>query len=83
MGRLPLPMPHFLARPLSRALWMTQVFDSPPSFLDFLRYVCVAEGRRARRELDFSPRYSIKRTILDFLGVAADDGAPDPDRIFG
>jgi UDP-glucose 4-epimerase len=83
MGRLPLPMPHFLARPLSKALWMTQIFDSPPSFLDFLRYVCVAEGRRARRELDFSPRYSIKRTVLDFLGVAAEDGAPDLDRIFG
>jgi UDP-glucose 4-epimerase len=83
MGRVPLPIPHFLARPLSRALWMTQVFDSPPSFLDFLRYVCVADGQRARRELSFSPRYSVKGTIFDFLGVAADDGAPDPDRIFG
>src|SRR5262249_32659761 len=30
MGKLPLPMPHFVARPLLRALWATQVFDAPP-----------------------------------------------------
>ena len=30
MGKLPLPMPHFLARPLAPALWATQLVDSPP-----------------------------------------------------
>lgn len=83
MGRVPLAMPHFVARPLSRLLWVTQVFDSPPSFLDFLRYLCVADGARARRELGFTPRYTIQRTVSDFLGVATEDGAPDPDRIHG
>jgi UDP-glucose 4-epimerase len=73
MGKVPLPMPHFLARSLSKALWVTQVFDSPPSFLDFLRYLCVADGSRARQALGFVPRYDIKRTILDFLGVGPDD----------
>ena len=83
MGRVPLPMPHFVAQPLARLLWVTQIFDSPPSFLDFLRYLCVADGERARRELGFAPRYSIQHTVRDFLGVAAADGAPDPDRIHG
>jgi UDP-glucose 4-epimerase len=83
MGKLRLPLPHFLARPLSRALWVTQVFDSPPSFLDFLRFLCVADGGRAKRELGFSARHGIKRTVLDFLSVATDDGAPDMARIHG
>ncbi len=84
MGRIPMPLPHFIARPLSRALWATQVFDSPPSFLDFLRYLCIADGTRAREELGFEPKYDIKRTILDFLGVAAiDDGRPDVTRAQG
>lgn len=83
MGKLPLPMPHFLARPLSKALWVTQVFDSPPSFLDFLRFLCVADGARAKQELGFTPRFGIKRTVLDFLGVGTDDGAPDIARIHG
>lgn len=83
LGRVPLPMPHFAARALSRALWATQVLDSPPSFLDFLRYMCVADGRRAAQLLGFSPRYDIKKTLVDFLGVAAEDGAPDIARAQG
>jgi UDP-glucose 4-epimerase len=83
MGKVPLPLPHFLARPLSRALWVTQVFDSPPSFLDFLRFLCVADGRRARAELGFSALFNIKRTIHDFLGVTADGGAADHTRAHG
>jgi UDP-glucose 4-epimerase len=70
MGKVPVPMPHFLAYPLSQALWATQVFDSPPNFLDFLRYLCVADGEKARRVLGFAPQHDIKATIQDFLGVA-------------
>jgi len=77
MGKVPLPMPHFVARPLSRALWATQIFDSPPNFLDFLRFLCVADGGKARRVMGFAPVYDIKATIHDFLGVgmAAAEGA--------
>jgi UDP-glucose 4-epimerase len=71
MGKVPIPMPHFLAYPLSKALWATQVFDSPPNFLDFLRFLCIADGAKARRVMGLSPRYDIKATINDFIGVAA------------
>jgi UDP-glucose 4-epimerase len=69
MGKFPLPLPHFLAFPISNALWATQVFDAPPNFLDFLRYLCVADGRRAREVMGFRPRHDIKDTIHDFLGI--------------
>lgn len=74
MGKVPLPMPGLLAYPMSRALWVTQVFDSPPSFLDFLRFLCVADGEKARRVMGFSPRHDIRSTIADFLGVATGRG---------
>src|ERR1044071_7464759 len=77
LGRVPLPMPQLIARQLTKVLWTTQLVGSPPSFLDFLLYLCVADGAKARRELGFSPRLSIKRTILDFLGVAPEGGATD------
>jgi UDP-glucose 4-epimerase len=80
LGRVPVPMPQLIARQLSKVLWATQLVGSPPSFLDFLLYLCVADGAKARRELGFSPRLSIKRTILDFLGVAPEDGATDVAR---
>ena len=77
LGRVPVPMPQLVARQLSKVLWATQLSGSPPSFLDFLLYLCVADGTRARRELGFAPQLSIKRTVLDFLGVAPEDGATD------
>jgi len=82
LGRVPVPMPQIVARQLTKVLWATQLVGSPPSFLDFLLYLCVADGGKARREasLAFSPRLSIKRTILDFLGVAPEDGATDVAR---
>ncbi len=80
LGRVPVPMPRFAARALTSLLWTTQLVGSPPSFLDFLLYMCVADGERARRELGFGARLSIKRTILDFLGVAPEDGATDVAR---
>ena len=80
LGRVPVPMPQLVARQVTKLLWATQLVGSPPSFLDFLLYLCVADGDKAKRELGFSPRLSIKRTILDFLGVAPEDGATDVAR---
>jgi UDP-glucose 4-epimerase len=82
LGRIPAPLPYVVARTVSRALWATQIFNSPPSLLDFLRYLCVADGSRARRELGFQARFGIRRTILDFLGEPTTDGA-DSARAFG
>jgi UDP-glucose 4-epimerase len=83
LGRVPIPMPYLLARQVSKALWATQIVGSPPSFLDFLLYLCVADGSHARRELGFTPRLGLKRTILDFLGMAPEDGATDVTRAQG
>jgi len=45
-----------------------------------LLYLCVADGSKAKAAIGFSPRLSIKRTILDFLGIAPEDGATDVAR---
>jgi UDP-glucose 4-epimerase len=80
LGRVPVPMPQLVARQVSKILWATQLVGSPPSFLDFLLYLCVADGTKAKREIGFAPRLSIKRTILDFGGIAPEDGATDVAR---
>jgi UDP-glucose 4-epimerase len=73
MGKLPVPVPSFLAYPLARALWATQIASAPPGFLDYLRFLCVADGERARRVLGFRPRHDIRSAIQDFLGVRGDE----------
>lgn len=74
MGKLPVPLPHFIAAPLARALWVTQLTDAPPAFLNFLRYLCVADGAKAHQVMGFAPRFDIKAAINDFLGVSGGFG---------
>jgi len=66
-GRVALPIPHAVAYPLAKVLWMTQVFDAPPMYLDFMRYLTVVDTARVRREVGFSPRFDIRRIIADFV----------------
>jgi UDP-glucose 4-epimerase len=70
LGKLPLPLPYSLAYPLAKVLWMTQIVDAAPVFLGFLRYLCVADTTKIRRELGFAPRYDIRQTLADFAGLA-------------
>ena len=67
-GRVAIPVPHFLAFPLAKVLWMTQVLDLPPMYFDFLRFLCVADIDKAKEEMGFSPRYDIRDIIREFAG---------------
>lgn len=80
LGRVPISMPQMVVRQVAKLLWATHVTGSPPSLLDFLMFLCVADGSKAKRELGFSARFSIKRTISDFLGALPEDGATDVAR---
>jgi UDP-glucose 4-epimerase len=65
-GRTPMPLLHPLASSLVGALWATQVSAFPPSFLRYLRYLCVADGDRAARVLSFRPAYTAREALLDY-----------------
>lgn len=65
-GRLAVPIPHPIAYPMASALWVAHLTEMPPGFLDFLRYLCVADGQRAADEMGFRPTYSIREAVLDF-----------------
>lgn len=77
LGRIPCPLPGLFARPLATFLWNAQVASSWPSLIDFFTYLCVADGSLARKQLGFSARMSIRRTLGDFLGTRPEDGATD------
>lgn len=68
-GRLSLPVPGPLAGPMVGASWALQLADAPASFLDYLRYVCVADGERAERELGFRPAYGTREALLDYASA--------------
>ena len=66
-GKVCVPIPHFLWEKVGGFLWAFQTLDIPPSFLDFLRYLWVADGTKAKRRLGFSPRYTTREAVLEFL----------------
>lgn len=76
-GRVTLPIPHAMAYPLAKVMWMTQVFELPPMYLDFMRYLCVVDTARIRREMGFAPRFDIRQIIADFIAPAYDGGTVD------
>jgi UDP-glucose 4-epimerase len=68
-GRIALPLPRSVAGPLLGALWLAQMVEAPPTLLDYLQYLCVADGDRARREMGFSPAYTTREAVLDFASA--------------
>jgi UDP-glucose 4-epimerase len=57
------PVPHPLAKPLLTALWRGKLTSFPVPEIDHIRYVCMVDGSRARDQLGFHPRHTLKETI--------------------
>lgn len=70
LGRVPVVLPEGALRLLGGALWRARLGGTPPGLAAYLRYLCVADGEKARRRLGFSPRWDIRAIIEDFLGEA-------------
>ncbi len=63
LGREPLAIPHPLAKPLLSLAFRLGISSFPVAELDFIRYVCMVDGRRATAELGFHPRFGLRETI--------------------
>jgi UDP-glucose 4-epimerase len=68
-GRIALPVPHPLARTLTALGWVAQLVEAPPTFLKYLRFLCVADGALAQRVLGFTPAYTSREALLDFVSA--------------
>jgi len=66
--RVVVPVPHPLAYALADVAWASGVGDAPAGFVDYVRYLFVADGEKARRELGFEARHGSKAALLDYLG---------------
>lgn len=68
-GRVPLPLPRPALHAALNAAWLAGQFDIPPTMLDYLRFMWVAEGERARERMGFHPKYSTREALQAFLGM--------------
>src|SRR3954465_10484012 len=63
LGRDPVKIPHPVARPILSLAFRIGISSFPVAELDFIRYVCMVDGRRANAELGFRPRFGLRDTI--------------------
>jgi UDP-glucose 4-epimerase len=68
-GRIALPIPHPIAETLTALAWITQLAEAPSSFLKYLRFLCVADGQKARQKMGFLPAYTTREALVDFAGA--------------
>jgi UDP-glucose 4-epimerase len=68
-GRISLPVFHPVAETLIAAAWAAQAAYAPPSFLRYLRYLCIADGDKAACEMGFRPLYTTREALLDYISA--------------
>jgi UDP-glucose 4-epimerase len=68
-GRMGTPIPHPIAQTAAALGWMAQIADAPPSFLKYLRFLSVADGRKAWDKMGFRPAYTTREALLDFTSA--------------
>jgi UDP-glucose 4-epimerase len=54
---------------LGAALWLAQLAPAPPAFVSYLRFLCVADGAKARQKMGFRPLYTTREAVLDFTSA--------------
>lgn len=74
--RVVVSLPHPLAYGLADLAWAAGVGEAPAGFVDYIRYLFVADGEKARRELRFDARHGSKAALMDYLRYRY----PQPDR---
>jgi len=63
MGRRTVAVPHALARLGVERLFRWRATTFPAPELDFIRYVCMIDDSRARRDLGYAPRHGLVATL--------------------
>lgn len=63
LGRESVAIPHPVARPILSFAFRLGLSSFPVAELDFIRYVCMVDGRRAAAELGFRPKFGLRDTI--------------------
>ncbi len=58
-----LPLPYPVLRTVAQKAWNFGLAYVPPPELDFLRYPCLVDDSRARKELGFTPTISLSETL--------------------
>ena len=66
-AKIPVSVPHPVAYAAADLLWAAGVGAAPGAFVDYVRYLCIADGEKARQRLGFASRYSSRESLSAYL----------------
>jgi UDP-glucose 4-epimerase len=66
-SKVPVPVPHPLAYAAADFMWASGIGEAPGGFVDYVRYLFVAEGEKVIKVLGTAPRYSSREALLAYL----------------
>jgi UDP-glucose 4-epimerase len=70
LGKRPISLPGGLLESALDRAFRYRLTSFPSPELDHIRYVCMVDDARARRELGFRPRYGLEDTVRSVLDVS-------------
>ncbi|MBI2339806.1 MAG: NAD-dependent epimerase/dehydratase family protein [Deltaproteobacteria bacterium] len=68
-GKMNLRLPQMGFKTMVQLMWMADISPAPASHVNFLRYLCIADGAKAKKDLGFVPQFSTKEALLSFVGA--------------
>jgi UDP-glucose 4-epimerase len=74
-GKLPVPVAHPVAQSSADLLWSTGLGTAPGGFVDYARFLFVADGERARTELGFEARHDSRASLQAYLSYRYPEAA--------
>jgi UDP-glucose 4-epimerase len=77
--KLTVAVPHPLAYALSDLLWASGVGLAPGGFVDYVRFLFVADGEKAERVLGFKARHRSRDALVAYLAYRYPDSAVRPE----
>jgi UDP-glucose 4-epimerase len=73
--KLTVAVPHVAAYPLADLWWGSGLGEAPGGFIDYVRFLFVADGEKARRDLGFEARFTTREALMAFLEYRYPDAA--------
>ncbi len=68
-GKVNIPLPEMWMKNLVQLFWYADMASAPASYLNFLKYVCIADGEKAKKVLKFTPQFCTREALLSFVGT--------------
>ena len=66
-GKLPVPIFSSLCKTFFSAGYSLRAWDLPPEMVPFFQYLCVADGKKAEKDLEFVAKYSSRQALKSMI----------------